>query len=113
MRHRRVAGDGDLLDLVELDAVTPLQLFEQVVDGLHDEALQAREAALSLREDDARDDVLAAGDLLVVGAGRVDHATRLEFDEIGHHRGGADVHGEAHALLAEGARVDADQPGGR
>ena len=45
VRHRRVAGDGDLVDLAQLDAVAPLQLLEQVVDGLDGELLQPLEAA--------------------------------------------------------------------
>ena len=52
----------------------PLELVEQVVDGLDGQRLQPLEAVLALGVDDAADHVLAAGDLLVVGAGGVDDA---------------------------------------
>ena len=103
--HRRVAGDGHLVDLAQLDAVALLQLVEQLVDGLDDELLQPLQPVLALGVDDAADDVVAAGDLLVVGARRVDDAAGGEVDQVGDDRGGAEVHGEAHARLGEGRRV--------
>ena len=69
--HRRVAGDDDLVDLGELDAVRR-QLLEEVVDGLDGESLQSLQALLARRVDDAADHVLAARDLLVVVAAAVD-----------------------------------------
>ena len=109
VRHGRVAGERHLVDLVVLDPVALLQHDEQLVDGLDGEALQPREAALAARVDDARDHVVAAGDLLVVGALGVDHAPRLEVDEVGDDRRRAEVDGDAHAALAEDAGVDADE----
>ena len=53
VRHGRVAGHGDLVDLVELDPVALLQLHQQLVDGLHGETLQASQAARALGVDDA------------------------------------------------------------
>ncbi len=61
------------------------------------------EAALALGVDDAADHVLAAGDLLVVGAGAVDDAPGGEVHEVDHDRCGAEVDGEAHAGVFEGA----------
>src|SRR5674536_174058 len=107
MRHGRVAGHRDLVDLVELDAVALLQLGEQVVDGLYGEMLETIEAALALGIDDAADHVLAAGDLLVVGARGVDDAPGREVEEVGHDRGRPEVHGQTHAGMVEGAGVDA------
>ncbi len=107
--HRRVAGDGHLVDLARLDVVALPQLVDEVVDGLEGELLEAVEAALALGVDDAADDVLAAGDLLVVGAGRVDHASRLEVEQVSDDAGGAEVDGKAHARLRERRRVDAQQ----
>ena len=71
------------------------------------EELQAQQPALALGVDDAADHVVAAGDLLVVGARAVDDAAGLEVDEVRHDRRGAHVDGEPHATLSEGARVDA------
>ena len=107
--HRRVAGDGHLVDLARLDAVALAQLLDQVVDGLDGELVQTIQATLALGVDDAADDVLAAGDLLVVGAGRVDHASGREVEQVGDDAGGAEVDGEAHAGLRERRRVDAQQ----
>ncbi len=109
MRHRRVAGDRHLVDLVELDPVALLQLVEQVVDGLDGEISQVLEPALALRVDDARDDVVAAGDLPVVGAGRVDDAPGREIDEVGDHRRRAQVDGHPHARHRKDRRVDTDE----
>ena len=83
------------------------QLVDQVVDRLHGEALQALQPAPALGVDDAADHVVPAGDLPVVGARAVDHATGLEVDEIRDDRRGPQVDGEPHATLSEGARVDA------
>ncbi len=109
VRHRRVAGDRDLLDLGGLDAVARLELVDQVVDRLQGEELQAQQPTLALGVDDARDHVLAAGDLLVVGARAVDDAAGLEVDEVGHDRRGPRVDGEPHAALPEDARIDAQE----
>jgi hypothetical protein len=97
------------VDLVELHAVALLQFGQQFVDGLYGEPLQPAQAAVALGVDDARDHVVAAADLLVVGAGRVHDLGGREIDEVDDHRRGPKVHGHAHAALAEGAGVDADQ----
>ncbi len=109
MGHRRVAGDGELVDLALLDAITPLQLPEQLVDRLQGEFLQPIQPVLALGVDDAADHVVAAGDLLVVGARRVDHAPGGEVDEVGHHGRRAEVDGDAQARLGERRRVHAQQ----
>ena len=107
--HRRVAGDGELVDLALLDAVALLELLEQVVDRLHGELLQPLQSVLALGVDDAADDVVAAGDLPVVGARGVGDAAGEEVDEVGDHGRGAEVDGDAHARLREGRRVHAQQ----
>ena len=107
--HGGVAGDGELVDLALLHAVALLQLLEQVVDRLDGELLQPLEPVLALGVDDAADDVVAAGDLLVVGARGVDDAAGGEIDEVGDHGGGAEVDGDPQARLGEGRRVHAQQ----
>ncbi len=109
MRHGGVAGHRDLLDVVELDAVTRFELVEKLVNGLDGEMLQARQAAFALGVDDARDHVVAAGDLLVVGARGVYHPPAGEVDQVDHHRCGAQVDGQTHYAQPERARIDADE----
>ncbi len=103
--HGGVAGHRRHRDLLRRQALARQHLVDEGVDG-RDHAVLQFLAVLGLPGvDDAGDDVLAAGDLAVVGRGMVHELATLQITQVRRHAGGADVDGQAQDPCLRSYRV--------
>ncbi len=73
VNHGGIAGHGGLVNLRRRDALALGQILYQTVQGLNHQPLEVFQTTGALGVHDARDDVLATGDLLVILGSRVHH----------------------------------------
>ena len=109
VHHRRVAADGDLVDLLGRDARLLAHLGGQRGHRLvRARAQRVERVGVHHRGRDARDDVAAEGLLGVEQRLDRERLAGLEVEQRGHHRGGAEVEGERVAGARRVARLDVD-----
>ncbi len=95
MLHRGIACHDDVVDHALRHLVLFGQLGEHRIDVAHDQALELFEPVPLRRVHDARDHVVAALYLAVVGRSRADDVAVRHVNKVDDHRGGADIHGRA------------------
>ncbi len=112
--HGGIAGDSglDYVDRLCLHSLTGS--LHKVVDGSDHKVAQMLAALPLAGVDDARDDILAAGDLLIILGHLGVNPTSEQIHQPQRHGGGADVHGDApeRVVVRREAGFQIDQSGG-
>ncbi len=109
--HHGVAGGHHL---VEVDGRTAVRASSSSMSSLIVSTTSCCRRARpwpALRVHDARDDIVAAGDLRVVGGGAVDHPPRAELHQVDDDARRPHVHGQAVLAVTRSRRVCGEHPG--
>ena len=110
LRHRRVAGERDLVDLLGRDLALLQHLADEVGERALRELLQLRQhGRIHHRRRDAADHVGAVGLLPVEDRAHGDRRPRREVEQRRHDGRGAEVERDAEHAPGRVAGLDADQ----
>ena len=110
LHHRRVAGDGDLVDVGRGDRCLVADLRHQLGDRLLRKRAQAGETlGVHHRGRDAADDVSAEGLLLVEHRTHRDGCAGGDIHERGDDGGGAEIHGDGVRRARRVSGLDGDE----
>ncbi len=109
MDHRRIAGHGQLHDLLGIGLHLLAGGLQQLIDGADDQLLQFGQAVGLLSIDDARDHIFPARDLAVIVAGLRQHLAALQVYQPDGNRGRADIYGRAQVAIRMIARQKGQQ----
>ncbi len=109
--HGRVAGDGNLIDLLPRHARRGAKLADHFIDGLGNGRLQLPQGiAVGSRAMDARKDVVAEAGLRIQPRDHGQVVSRTGVQKRGGQRGGADIDGHGKGVPLGVAGLEIQEP---